>query len=91
MEQMGLQIKEAEQFLELPRAIATKEGIPYKGQKSSITKFYEKKYEEAFLEEFPSGWVPHSVILEGCSSLMQRQSKCMEECRNMCYISLKDF
>uniref|UniRef100_A0A1X7VCY4 Uncharacterized protein n=1 Tax=Amphimedon queenslandica TaxID=400682 RepID=A0A1X7VCY4_AMPQE len=65
MEVSGMPLKEAEQFLELPRAIATKEGLPHKGQKSSITKFYEKKYEEAFLLEFPLGWVPHLVILEG--------------------------
>lgn len=59
------EMREAEQFLELPRAIATKDGIPHKGQKISITKFYEKRYEDALLVQFPSGWVPHSVILKG--------------------------
>ena len=55
-----------QQFLELPRAIATESGIPNKGQKSNTTAFYLARYgEQAILNAFPSGWLPDIVILEG--------------------------
>ena len=40
-------------------------GILQKGQKSSITKFYEIKCKEAFNGDLPLGWLPQSVIIEG--------------------------
>ena len=46
--------------MELPRAIATQDGIPQKGQKSLITKFFEKKYSNAFMQAFPPGWLQQS-------------------------------
>ena len=39
MQQSGKQISDGEQYLELPRAIATKEGIPQKGKKSVTQNF----------------------------------------------------
>ena len=54
-----------EQFLELPRFIATEYGIPQKGQKSNITKYYQSIYSKAFIDKFPPGWLPESVIIEG--------------------------
>ena len=55
-----------EQYLELPRAIADTNEIPQKGQKSTSTSFYFKKYGETVIAtKFPPGWLPHSVILEG--------------------------
>lgn len=54
MEQTSMQVREGEQFIELPRAIATKEGLPQKGQKSSITKFYEKKIWRGLYRGIPS-------------------------------------
>ncbi len=58
-----------EQFLELPRAIATSEGIPNKGTKSNSTKVYAKRYEHAISpvvrSTFPPGWAPHVVLVEG--------------------------
>lgn len=54
MEQTGMQVREGEQFIELPRAIATKEGLPQKGQKSSVTKFDEKKIWRGLYRGIPS-------------------------------------
>lgn len=54
-----------EQFLELPRVIATEYGIPQKGQKSNITKYYQSIYCKAFIDKFPPDWLPESVIIEG--------------------------
>lgn len=51
-------------YLELPRAIATENGIPNKGSKANTTAFYIKRYEDkAILTRFPLGWRPDVVIL----------------------------
>ena len=54
-----------QQFLELPRALRTAEGIPHKGQKSAITNYYASKYLSSFFSTYPPGWLPESVIIEG--------------------------
>ena len=55
-----------QQYLELPRAITTENGIPNKGEKSNTTSFYTKRYgENAVLSVFPPGWYPDVVIIEG--------------------------
>ena len=55
-----------EQYLELPRALADSNGIPQKGQKSTVTSFSQTKYGEKVISNtFPPGWLPNSVILEG--------------------------
>lgn len=53
------------QFLELPRALCSSDGLPNKGQKSTITSFFKNKYPSVFLSKFPSNWLPQSVIIEG--------------------------
>ena len=35
------------QFLETPRAICTKEGLPYKGRKSTVYSTFQKRYDES--------------------------------------------
>ena len=58
-----------EQYIPIPLAIATNEGVPRKGQKSNITKFIENRYEKAtqpiISNSLPTGWVPESCYLEG--------------------------
>ena len=56
---------QGQQYLELPRALCTPSGEPYKGQKSYATKFYEKRYSDVILSRFPGLWVPDTVVLEG--------------------------
>lgn len=58
----------AEQFIELPRAIADSRGYPHKGQKHFATKFSEQdtKANPPVITDFlPYSWVPQVVILEG--------------------------
>ena len=55
---------QGQQYLELPRALCTPSGEPYKGQKSYATKFYEKRYGDVILSRFPGLWVPDTVVLE---------------------------
>ena len=56
-----------EQYIEQPRAICDEYSLPIKGQKSSVTKFYESRYKESNLitNKMNSEWVPDSVIIEG--------------------------
>ena len=59
-----MQQHRGEQYIELPRAICTPDGVPHKGQKSYTTTYLEKRYSN-IVNKFPGGWVPDSVILEG--------------------------
>ena len=54
-----------EQYLELPRAIADCNGIPNKGSKSNTTNFYQKRYNDVIITQFPHGWFPDVFISEG--------------------------
>jgi len=58
-----------QQCLELPRAIATSDGLPVKGTKANSTKVFEKRYEHTspsvFITSIPPGWVPTAIIMEG--------------------------
>ena len=67
---LGVPIKNTfEQCIELPRAIATINGLPVKGSKANATSVYEKRYREAtervILTSLPNGWAPDTVIIEG--------------------------
>ena len=60
---LGVPIKNAfKQCIELPRAIATINGLPVKGSKANATSVYEKRYREAtervILTSLPNGWAP---------------------------------
>lgn len=66
----GLEVNTTyQQCLELPRAIATFDGKPVKGNKSNITKVVQKRYEKAtppiISTSLKPGWVPDSVVMEG--------------------------
>ena len=54
-----------EQFLELPRAFCDSSGVPNKGQKSSTTKWLEKRYQTIIVNRLPKGWIPDAVIIDG--------------------------
>jgi len=56
-----------QQYIELPRALCTTDGIPVKGQKSIVTNYYQAWYKEAelIIHTFPNNWIADSVILEG--------------------------
>lgn len=67
---LGVPIKNTyEQCIELPRAIATIDGLPVKGSKANATSVYEKRYRDAsevvVLTSLPNGWAPDTVIIEG--------------------------
>ena len=67
---IGVQIQSAyEQCIELPRAIATSDGTPIKGTKSSTTNCLEKRCQHStppvILTSLQSNWVPDTVIMEG--------------------------
>ncbi len=57
-----------QQCLELPRAIATIDGNPVKGNKANTTKVYEKRYDKAnpsiMTTSLPE-WAPETVVMEG--------------------------
>ena len=55
------------QFTPLPLALVGHDGLPYKGNKSKTTDFFEARYKKAgaIVSNFPQQWVPDSVILEG--------------------------
>lgn len=57
-----------QQFIELPRAIATSSGEQMKGTKANSTKVYEKRYASipVIRSSLPSGWIPSTVIMEAC-------------------------
>ena len=62
----GIDESPEQQYLELPRAIATEDGIPHKGQKSHTSTFYGKRYGEKVIQPaFPMGWHPDIVVIEG--------------------------
>ena len=58
-----------EQCIELPRAIATSDGQPMKGNKSNTTKVLEKRYENASPQiistTLPTGWIPDTTVIGG--------------------------
>ena len=55
-----------EQYLELPRAIASECGVPNKAQKCNTTAFYATRYgDQVVMSHFPPGWIPDAVIIEG--------------------------
>ena len=56
-----------QQYIEQPRAICNEHSLPVKGQKSTITQFYESRYKDSnlFTHTLSSEWVPDSVIIEG--------------------------
>ena len=62
-----LQLGLGGQYIELPRAISDRNGIPHKGQKSYTTKWITKRYIEAnvITSELPDGWIADTVVLEG--------------------------
>ena len=55
-----------EQYIEQPRALCNENSVPLKGQKSSVTKFYQSRYKESTLitHTLNSEWVPDSVIFD---------------------------
>ena len=50
-----------EQYIELPRAIATSNGMPQKGDKSNARGFMDKRYEI----RLQHNWTPNTVIIDG--------------------------
>ena len=54
-----------EQYIELPRAICNRSGIPNKGQKSYTTKWLENRYKNLVVNQLPMGWIPDSVVHVG--------------------------
>lgn len=59
----------AEQYIELPLALATNDGTPLKGQKSYATKAFQSRYQASLppvtYNALPTGWIPQCCILEG--------------------------
>ena len=56
----------AEQYIELPRALASADGIPHNGKKSTTTTVLENRYKgQVVFNTFPPGWIPDLVIFEG--------------------------
>ena len=59
----------AEQYIQLPLAIADADGSPLKGQKNYTTKVYETRYKESsptvIPNNLPQGWIPQCCIVEG--------------------------
>ena len=74
----------AEQYIELPRAICDTESAPIKGQKSTVTKFYQTRYKNSnFITHcFESTWTAETVIIEGMFIINTKPLNChrtMEE------------
>ena len=56
----------AEQYIELPCALAKADRMPHKENKSVITTVLENRYKgQVVFNTFPQGWIPDIVILEG--------------------------
>lgn len=58
----------AQQYIELPLAIACNDGTPVRGQKSNSTKALQSRYQSAVPQVFKTGlhnWTPDCCILEG--------------------------
>ena len=51
-----------EQYLELPRAIATSDGMPQKGDKANARSYLDKRYK---IQLQDNSWTPDTVIIEG--------------------------
>ena len=71
----------AEQYIEL---ICDTESAPIKGQKSTITKFYQTRYKnsEFITHSLESTWTPETVIMEGMFIINTKPLNChrtMEE------------
>ena len=49
----------------LPRALVDKNGLPYKTNKSSTTKYFVNRYKNSPILSSMLPWFPTSVILEG--------------------------
>ena len=63
--QNGTQVPDFLQFNELPRALCTSDGLPNKGQKSNVLKFYQRRYNTVITCIYPPLWKPDTIILEG--------------------------
>ena len=60
------------------------DGLPYKGTKSYTTTFLERRYTTppVIVNTLPTGWIPHSVILEGMILIQMSplpSMNCMED------------
>ena len=51
-----------EQYLELPRAIATSDGTPQKGDKANARSYLDKRYQ---IQLDDNNWIPDTVIIDG--------------------------
>ena len=49
----------------LPRALISKDGLPYKSTKANTMEFLRKRYSCIVTENLPSQWAPHTAVLEG--------------------------
>ena len=56
-----MQQHRGEQYLGLPRALCTHDGLPHRGQKTLATKFLEARYCDLY--SFPAQWLPEVVII----------------------------
>ena len=68
----------------IPRALMDNEGLPHKGTKSSTTTYIERWYNNppVIINSLPTGWIPHTVILEGMFLIQMSPlpaMHCMEE------------
>ena len=68
----------------MPRAICDVESAPIRGQKSTVTKFYETRYKNINLIThcFESSWITEVVIMEGMFTINTKPLNChktMEE------------
>ena len=63
--QNGTQVPDFLQFNELPRALCTSDGLPNKGQKSNVLKFYQRRYNTVITCIYLPLWKPDTIILEG--------------------------
>ena len=63
--QNGAQVPDFLLFNELPRALCTSDGLPNKGQKSNVSKFYQRRYNTVITCIYPPLWKPDTILLEG--------------------------
>ena len=64
------------QFLETPRAICTKYGLPYKGIKSTVYTIFKKRYiteYNPFVHEFPFSQGDCCLIAEGMNIIHKQK------------------
>ena len=72
------------QKLNSHRALMDSDGLPYKGTKSYTTTYLERRYTTppVIVNTLPTGWLPHSVILEGMFLIQMSplpSMNCMED------------